>query len=263
MFSLLAFPLACSHAPPETAPVLPPSPISHVRTVASGWHVPSWTGSSSYRFSRHVVVTSDSAQEKALVFDTAGNEVFAHRVTPRANTFTLAGSRLNEPLAPLSATLVDGQLVGVKQNDGLPQCDASGNQLRSDLFDLAIQLPSRLSAQMAWTDSAAAEVCVGGVPGSARTVRHYTVVGDTAVNGDLAVILSRRDSTTTAADGILEQHPTVISGTAVSKVLLYISESSGRVLRITKDQVLLLSATAEGSRRAFVQKLTAVVDLVR
>ena len=260
MFSLLAFPLACSHAPPETAPVLPPAPMPRTRTVASSWHVPRWTGSSSYRFSRHVVVTSDGVQYKALVFDTVGSETFVQASRP--NTLTVAADGA-KPTERLSVTLFDGQLVAAKQDVGLPPCDASSNPLRSDLFDLAVQLPPTLSAQTAWTDSAVTDMCVGGVPGSARTIRRYTVAGDTIFSDGRAVVLSRRDSTTIAAEGILEQHPTVVSGSAASKVLLYVSESSGRVLRIAKEQTLLLSVSAEGSTKAFVQKLTSAVDLVR
>jgi hypothetical protein len=263
LFSPLAFALACSHAPPETEPTLPPSPVPHTRTAASSWQVPSWVGSDTYRFSLHAVVTSDSVREKAFVFDTAGNETFAHRVTTRSTTFTLSGSDGARPGRTSSATLVDGRLVVAKQSGGFPQCDASGNQLRSDLFDLGVQVPSTLTLQMAWTDSTSADLCVGGVPGSARSIRRYTVVGDTAFNDGLAVIVSRRDSTTAAAEGILEQHPTAITGTATANVLLYVSESSGKVVRITKEQILLLSVTAEGSTRAFVQKLSGVVDLVR
>lgn len=258
MVSLLALPLACAHAPPEPAPVLPPSPIPHTRTAASSWQVPAWTGSSSYRFSRHVVVTSDSARDKALVFDTAGSET----LTRLGNTFTGAAEG-NQLVEQASATLANGQLVAAKQDVALAPCDASANALRSDLFDFALQLPSALSAQMKWTDSTISDACVGGVPGSARTIRHYTVVGDTTFSNRTAVVLSRIDSTTTRAEGILEQHATVINGSAASNVLLYVSKSSGRVARIKKGQILHLSVTAEGSTRAFVQKLTSVVDLLR
>lgn len=224
--------------------------------------MPSWEGSATYKFSRHVVVTSDSARDKPLVFDTTGTEVFGHRMTGRSNTFTLAGP-VPDKTAQATATLVSGQLVLSNQNDGSSGCAASANLLRSELSDLSSQVPATLSTQSTWTDSVMADACIGGVPGSTRTIRRFMVVGDTVVGGAPAVIVSRRDSANITADGVLEQHPTAIGGTAVSNTLLYLSESSGRLLRVSKEQVLVLSISAEGSTRMFVQKLTSASDLVR
>lgn len=94
-------------------------------------------------------------------------------------------------------------------------------------------------------------------------IRRFTVVGDTALSETRAVVVSRRDSTTLAAEGLLDQHPASVRGTAVANALLYFSESSGKLVRVNKEQVLLLSVTAEGATKGFVQKLTSVIDLAR
>ena len=261
-FSLVAFSLACSHAPPETTPALPPAPVPQASLPGTTWRIPQWEGSASYRFSRHAVVTSDSAAEKALVFDTSGVEVFTHRATSRSNAFTLAGSTGNRAVSSASVTLIDGRLLPGAEGSTIP-CDPARNQLRSDLSDLALTLPAALAAGTSWTDSVASEVCVGGTPGTARTIRHFLVIGDTAVDGERGVLVSRRDSTMIAAEGVLGQHPTMIAGTAQSAVQIYVSESSGRVLRVAKEQILSLAITAEGRTRAFAQKLTSSIELGR
>ena len=245
--------------------VLPPPPLPRsAGAAASTWRVPSWTGSNTYRFSRHAVVTSDSVGESALVFDTSGAEFLGRGASAGEIRLTLTAPIGGRP-APeqVSAAFVNGRVAAQKENAQSKPCNPTRSQLQSDLFDLAVTLPPTLSRQASWSDSLQGNVCLAEIEGTSDAVRHFQVVGDTTVNGEGAIMISRRDSAAIAAEGVVDQHRTAASGTAAANAILYVSVASGKILRITKEQVLLLSIAAEGHTRAFTQKLTSTIDLIR
>ena len=206
------------------------------------------------------MITSDSVGEKPLVVDASGEETFAHRVSARTNVFTIAGG---QRVSQVSAAIIDGALVVDTGRVSQPVCDAARAQLTSDLNDLATLYPHTLTAGQSWSDSSATEACAGELQGTATAWRTFTVLGDTALTDGTAIILGRRDSTLIAAEGVLDQHPTTITGRGESTTLLYVLEATGNISRSEKRQILKLSISAENHTRAFVQKTESRLERVR
>jgi hypothetical protein len=125
--------------------------------------------------------------------------------------------------------------------------------LATDLHNLLIAFPEQLSTGVSWKDSADVRGCQAGVPTSAHTNRSYVVSGAAFYEGRPVLVILRTDTTRAKGEGGLQQHRVSIDATGTGTGLYYLDTGTGRVVRLTVDQILDLGITASARRSHFRQ----------
>jgi hypothetical protein len=133
------------------------------------------------------------------------------------------------------------------------KCNMVSSLLATDLHNLLVAFPERLSTGMSWKDSTDVEGCQAGIPTSAHTTRSYTVSGNASYEGHPVLVILRTDTTRAKGEGGLQQHRASIDATGTGTALYYLDAGNGRVVRLTVDQLLDLAVTASGKRSQFRQ----------
>jgi hypothetical protein len=125
--------------------------------------------------------------------------------------------------------------------------------LSTDLHNLLIVFPEQLSTGVSWKDSTDVQGCQAGVPTSAHTNRSYVVSGAGSYEGHSVLVIARSDTTRAKGEGGLQQHRVSIDATGTGTALYYLELETGRVVRLTVDQILDLGVTASARRSQFRQ----------
>jgi hypothetical protein len=125
--------------------------------------------------------------------------------------------------------------------------------LATDLHNLLIAFPEQLSTGVSWKDSADVRGCQAGVPTSAHISRSYVVSGAGSYEGRPVLVILRTDTTRAKGEGGLQQHRVSIEATGTGTGLYYLDTGTGRVVRLTLDQILDLGITASARRSQFRQ----------
>jgi hypothetical protein len=125
--------------------------------------------------------------------------------------------------------------------------------LMTDLHNLLIPIPEQLSTGVTWKDSVDVHGCQAGVPTSAHITRSYIVSGSTSYEGRPVLIVLRTDTTHASGEGGLQQHRVSIDAAGTGTALYYLDAATGRVVRLTIDQILDLGVTASATRSQFRQ----------
>jgi hypothetical protein len=125
--------------------------------------------------------------------------------------------------------------------------------LVTDLHNLLIVFPHQLSTGVTWKDSTDVTGCQAGVRTSAQTTRSYIVSGNASYEGHSVLMILRTDTTRAKGEGGLQQHRVSIDATGTGTALYYIDTTSGRIVRLTIEQVLDLGVTVSAKRSKFKQ----------
>jgi len=271
---LSAFALACGGArsAPSGAPSpLPSSPTSQpavpIVPTAGSFSFKYAPGTIRYRISRTAAIEgigSDSLAHREISTNIT-QELLTLEPVDRATNFTV--------LIDTSVTTTQG-LIGSVQSVQLPvqisgsfsdsaltintettggKCNAVSSMLTTDLHNLLIAFPERLSTGVSWKDSTDVQGCQAGVPTSAHTTRSYVVSGDASYEGRLVLVILRTDTTRAKGEGGLQQHRVSIEATGTGTALYYLDTASGRIVRLTVDQLLDLGVTASARQSRFKQ----------
>jgi hypothetical protein len=134
--------------------------------------------------------------------------------------------------------------------------------LVTDLHNLLIAFPKQLSTGVTWKDSADVTGCQAGVPTAAHTARSYIVSGNASFEGHPMLVVLRTDTTRAKGEGGLQQHRVSIEVAGTGTALYYIDTASGRIVRLTIDQLLDLSVTTSARRSQFKQNSKQDFQLV-
>jgi hypothetical protein len=259
---------ACSTNSPGVVTGLPPKPSSVVER--SGWIVGTWEGVAGYTVIRSARIESVSGDRKPQTTSRQTHETLRRTQTTGGAAVSLeadspASSRAT--LARVSAELSGSQFrfQGAPSTTGAQQvfgeCDPEEALLRADLADLTIVLPRQLARHAAWSDSVDAETCVSGFPGRSLLRRRFQVDGDTLIAGVPAVLVTRRDSISAGANGILQQHPITLSAVGTAAAHLFVSVESGKILRVQKRLSLRISALTASKSDVFLESSESVIEL--
>lgn len=163
-----------------------------------------------------------------------------------------------------ASAIVSGARVALDPNgEGTMPCDPLNAQLRIDIADLALPLNGHVAVGQPWSDSLANDICVAGIPGRAQSWRRFDPIGDTTLAGERAIVVMRTDSIAASASGTLDQHVLSLTGAGHATVRIYLSETSGKVVRVWKEQLLNVSVISSGRTRVFVQQSTSVAEVAR
>ena len=165
--------------------------------------------------------------------------------------------------ARVSALVSGGRVALDADSAGGMGCDPLKARLRTDIAYLALPLTGRISVGKPWSDSLVYAICVAGIPGQAQSWRRFDATGDTTLAGGRAIIIVRRDSIAARASGTFGQHLVSLDGAGRATARIYLSESSGMVVRVWKEQLLDIAVRSDGRTRAFVQRSTSVAEIAR
>ena len=266
--------VACSGArssPPRAPSPLPTFPVSQppvpVAPTAGASSFKYASGTVRYRISRNAAIESASpdSQTHREISTNITNELLTLEPVDGAMNFTA--------LIDTSATTTQGQ-IGSVQSVQLPsqisgsftdssltiksesvggKCNAVSSMLATDLRNLLIAFPEQLSTGVSWKDSADVNGCQAGVPTSAHTTRSYIVSEATFYGGRPVLAILRTDTIRAKGEGGLQQHRVSIDATGTGTALYYLDTGTGRVVRLTIDQILDLGVTASARRSQFKQ----------
>jgi hypothetical protein len=273
-YLLFGFTVACSGArssppgapspqPASTVPQ-PTLPVAPTTGASSFKYAP---GTIRYRISRSAAIETtglDSRTHREISTNIT-NELLTLEPTDRATNFTA--------VIDTSATATQG-LIGSVQSVQLPiqisgsfadsgltintdatgsKCNTVSSMLVTDLHNLLISFPEQLSTGVSWRDSVNVRGCQAGIPTSAHTDRSYVVSGSASYEGHPVLVILRTDTTRAKGEGGLQQHRVSIDATGTGSALYYLDTETGRVVRLTIDQVLDLGVMASARQSQFRQ----------
>src|ERR1700682_1569381 len=272
-YLLSGFALACGAqgSRPGSPSPLPASPASQpavsttpTATSLSFKYAP---GTLRYRISRSAAIESVGPDLPAHreISGNITNELLTLEPANRGSNFTglidtsatttqgLIGSVQPVQLpVQISGSFTDSTLTINAGTDG-GRCNTVSSMLVTDLAQLLITFPERLSTGVSWRDSVDVAGCQAGVPTSVHTIRSYIVSGDAFHEGHPVLVILRTDTTHAKGEGRLQQHRTSIDATGTGTALYYIDTTSGRIIRLTVDQLLDLGVTASAKQSHFRQ----------
>src|ERR1700674_1218053 len=266
--------LACGGArtPQPSAPFpLPTSPASQPAVPAAPI-----AGSLSFKYAPGMVryKISRSAAIESTGPDSVARQEISTNITHELLTLELVDQATNfTAVIDTSATTTQG-LIGSVQSAQLPvqisgsftdstltinpetngeRCNAVSAMLLTDLHNLLIAFPGQLSTGVSWKDSTDVKGCQAGVPTSAHTTRSYIVSGSASYEGHPVLVILRTDTTRAKGEGGLQQHQVSIDATGTGTALYNLDTTTGRIVRLTINQVLDLDVTASARRSRFKQ----------
>jgi hypothetical protein len=274
-YLLSGFAVACSggarNSPPGVPSPLPTSPVAQApASVAPTVEVSSFkyaSGAVRYRISRSAAIenTGPDLQTHREISTNITNEVLTLDPRDQTTNFTalidtsatttqgLIGSAQSVTLPiQLSGSLTSGTLI-INAEPAHRNCDAVTSMLMTDLHNLLIAFPERLSTGVNWTDSADVQGCQAGIPTSAHSTRSYIVSGSASYEGRPVLVILRTDTTRAKGEGGLQQHRVSIDAAGTGTAIYYLDTATGQVVRLAVDQTLDLGITASATRSQFRQ----------
>jgi len=152
----------------------------------------------------------------------------------------------------ISGSLTNGALT-ISPEPARGKCSVVSSMLITDLHNLLIAFPEQLSTGVSWKDSADVQGCQAGILTTAHTTRSYVVSGSASYEGRPVLVILRTDTTRAKGEGGLQQHRVSIDAAGTGTALYYLDPATGRVVRLTVDQMLALGVTASATRSQFRQ----------
>ncbi len=273
-YTIPGFAVACSG--PQSSPPSPPSPLPSSSVAQSSVPVAPSTGTSSFEYASGAVryKISRNASIESIGSDSQTRREISTNITSELLSLEPVDRGINfTALIDTSATTTQG-LIGSAQSVQLPvkisgsfldsalmintepvagKCNPIGSMLLTDLHNLLVAFPKQLSTGVSWKDSTDVQGCQAGVPTSVHAMRSFTVSGDASYNGRPVLVILRTDTTHAKGEGGLQQHRISLDATGTGTALYYLDTSSGRIARLTVDQVLDLGVTGSAKRSQFRQ----------
>jgi hypothetical protein len=164
-------------------------------------------------------------------------------------------------ISPVQSVQLPAQIAGLLDDNGITisneptgeKCNPVNSVLVRDLHNLLVPFPTPLSAGTTWKDSVDVSSCQSGVLLSVHTAQSYLVSGEVLHEGQAVVLVSRADTASASGEGGLQQHRVTIKANGTGTALYYLNPVTGRVVRITIDQVLNFRVSASGKLYEFKQ----------
>jgi len=274
LYLLSGFALACGAArssPPVAPSPLPTSPVSQpaapVVPTAGASSFKYASGTVRYRISRNAAIesTGPDSQTHREISTNITNELLTLEPADQATNFTalidtsttttqgLIGSVQSVPLPVQVSGLFTDSSLTINTEIAGSKCNMVSSLLATDIHNLLIAFPEQLSTGVSWKDSTDVQGCQAGIPTSAHVTRSYIVSGDASYEGHPVLVILRTDTTRAKGEGGLQQHRVSIDATGTGTALYYLDPATGRVVRLTIDQLLDLGVTASAKRSQFKQ----------
>jgi hypothetical protein len=215
--------------PAASVPASTPTPTTPVQVRGGGpWRFTPAAGTYTYTLvtEAQIAPATDTTQLRSVPVMT--QQVIVN-VTPAGDV------QLVDPPAPTSGA-----------------CDAAA-VLATRAQALVPRIPAALTVGATWNDSTTADGCRGPIPSTTRTLRTYTVIGDTTYAGVPALQIHRADVIDAHGQGAEGQHDVTLSATGTGTVELFFDTTSGRFLGSDGTQTTAVDVGASGRTTRFIQ----------
>jgi hypothetical protein len=269
-FALIASAACATHGPlrpGETVPVAQrdSSPSAPPPASPGTWSFAYLSGTTRYRISRSAAIESlsDSAPHREISTNVTHEIITVDavsdtlRVAATIDTFTVTtqgtiGSvqRVELPVR-LTASIV-GSSLAISEADP-SGCNAASSVLATDLRSLLSPIPAQLSSGARWRDSTDVVGCQAGVSTTSRLIRSYLVMGQAVYENRPVVLVQRADTITAHGEGTQQQHHISVEANGSGTGIYYLSPESGKVVKLSMEQVMDLSVTASSRVSRFRQ----------
>lgn len=259
---------------PIPLPSLPnPAPVP---SAVSAWTFSYAPGTITYRISRSAGIESQSdsgshreistnATHESLTLVPAGDTI---HFTALVDTFS---TTTQGTIGPVQSVALPVQLSGSFVGDSLiisvdsvaEKCNPVSSALSADLHNLLVRFPVQLSQGSSWRDSVELTACQGMIPTTAHIARSYIVSGQTEYQGELLLLIQRKDSIHAHGEGAQQQHRVILDASGTGNAIYYASPKDGRVVRVNTEQDLDLAITTSAKINRFKQSLKQEFNSVR
>lgn len=122
-------------------------------------------------------------------------------------------------------------------------------------------IPEEVTVGSRWSDSVTSTGCRGNIPMKSTAVRNYEVVGDTANDTSVLLIIRRTEVIEASGEGSEDQHRIFIDAKGGSVGTLYFDVNAGVFTQILTTQTTRVNITASGRTSNFLQKVSEVIAL--
>lgn len=219
-------------SPTPRPPAPPPNLPAQVSRGGGPWQFAPAGGTYSY------VLTTDARIDRVGDSTVSATSRTLPTTTQRVTLaiFTTGDVQLVDPPAPASDA----------------PCDAAA-ALATRARDLIPRVPATLAAGATWTDSTTIDGCRGTIPATTHTVSHYTVLGDTTIDGVAALQIHRVDSISANGAGAQGQHRITLTATGTASAELYLDPASGHFLGVDETQETAVDVSTSGRTERFLQ----------
>jgi hypothetical protein len=256
--------IACSSSPRVLPPpTLPPTLITSPSAAWTFNHAP---GTSHYQISRSAAIETrtDSTSQREVTTNTTSELITLAPVRDSGVEFTAvidAFSTTTQGLiGPVQPIRVPVQLSGVVaqdsltiSNDAADRCNPVSSALLSDLHNLLIQFPARISRGQVWRDSLVVSGCQAAVPTALRTTRSYVVLGEALFENRPVVLIQRSDTIHAHGEGAQQQHRLILDAEGTGNAVYFLDTKNGQIVRLTTGQELNLTITTSSKPYRFKQ----------
>jgi hypothetical protein len=177
------------------------------------------------------------------------------RYTAMVDSFSTASQGLIGNTQPASlpvqiSGVIDSITAGADSTIA-PTCDPVQANLETDVRNVLVSFPRMLVLGLTWRDSILRVGCYGTIPLRVTVVRHFSVVGKTSFNGQVAVRVQRADNITAQGAGRQQLHQLVIETIGSGAATYMLSPEEGRLLHLTTTQDLEFTVRASGRTNRF------------
>lgn len=122
-------------------------------------------------------------------------------------------------------------------------------------------IPEEVTVGSQWSDSVTSTGCRGNIPMKSTVIRSYEVVGDSANDTSVLLIIKRTEVIEASGEGSEDQHRIFIDAKGGSVGTLYFDVNAGVFTQIITTQTTRVKITASGRTSNFLQKVSEVVAL--
>jgi hypothetical protein len=270
--------------PPSTSPRQSPAnhPIQPTQLIEPA--ISSWTfqnDSQSHRYQLVNVTTVKLQAEATQLEDTVTTSMTFTLALDRSlvvynisgeitHTSIKGGHQIGQdiphqmPSLPFRGDYHDNRLQiyieGTRSNT-VPCTDTTTAQL-TRLYNQVDRIPPVIQRGMIWHDSLTIQSCHGPIPIEIRAIRHYQVVGETAIADQRVVLIDRSDSVQTSGQGSQGEHQISIEAQGTGETKLFLNASTARVAASDSKQVTNVLTRTSGRLLRFTQQSRESVRLI-
>jgi hypothetical protein len=124
-------------------------------------------------------------------------------------------------------------------------------------------LPLEMTYQQTWTDSVSSSLCNGALPVTITTIRTFHVVGESEIEGSLALLIDENERTFSRGEGSQGQHQILVETQGSTNGRIYVNRNSGQLLAANLTTKSSVSIQSSGRIQHFFQNSTETIRQLR
>jgi hypothetical protein len=145
-----------------------------------------------------------------------------------------------------------------------PESVPNAAELTYEMTNILPKVRPVLTTGTTWTDTVPRKMTQGGIEIDRKTIATYTVVGDSTVNGQRALKISRSSKMTMSGSGAQGGQPMTLEGTSDGAGMMFVTPA-GSFLGFTNEEKASIKVvlSANGMEIGITQNATTTVEKVK